>query len=366
MPERGPGEPGFRPWRVAWADALYGEGGFYRRPEGPRGHFETSANAPGGVVELLAQSLVTLADRHGCTQLVDVGAGRGELLTALAATEGLRLTGVDVVRRPPGLPGSVRWVESPGGAGLPPELRDLDRVLVLAHEWLDVVPCDVLEVDLAGELRVVEVDRAGRERLGGPPTAEQLDWCARWWPVPGLEPGARVEVGLARDAAWAGLVGRVRSGVLVAVDYGHLAADRPPQGSLAAHRAGRLVPPVPDGSCDLTAELAWDSLSAAGAAGPAAGRAASLTTQREMLMGLGVDAGRPGRPPAGMEDPGPGAGGTGDDGGGGDGPAAYLSRLQRSAAAAILLDPGGLGGLGWLVQEVATGQADPPPARVGP
>ena len=47
------------------------------------------------------------------------------------------------------------------------------------------------------------------------------------------------------------------------MDYGHLAAARPPAGTLAAHRAGRLVPPVPDGSCDLTADVAWDSLAAA-------------------------------------------------------------------------------------------------------
>src|SRR3954447_14580879 len=101
---------GFRPWRVAWSEALYGERGFYRRDEGPRAHFETSANAPGGVGPLLAEALLTLARRHGCTRIVDIGAGRGELLSALAAqvdadvSGELALQGIDVVRRPAGLP----------------------------------------------------------------------------------------------------------------------------------------------------------------------------------------------------------------------------------------------------------------------
>jgi SAM-dependent MidA family methyltransferase len=344
---------GFRPWRVAWSEALYGERGFYRGDEGPRGHFETSANAPGGVGPLLAEALLTLARRHGCTRIVDVGAGRGELLGALAASvDGeLALQGVDVVRRPARLPAEVEWLESPGGALLPDALAELDGALVVAHEWLDVVPCDVLEVDDAGELRVVEVGPGGTERLGPVAEAEQRDWCARWWPHEEASPGARVEVGLARDRAWAELLGRVRSGVVLAVDYGHDAGERPPLGTLAAHRAGRLVPPVPDGSCDLTADVAWDSLTAAGLAMMQHGAHAGeprLVSQRVALAELGVDAARPPAP------------GEGDD------PAAYLLALQRAAAAATLLDPGGLGGLAWLAQEVATGHAVTPPARVEP
>ncbi|MDP9220302.1 MAG: SAM-dependent methyltransferase, partial [Actinomycetota bacterium] len=263
----------WRPWRAAWTEALYGEQGFYRRPEGPRGHFETSANAGGGGAELFAQALLTLARRHGCRQIVDLGAGRGELLQALLARAGagpgagaiagaetLRLVGVDVVARPSTLPPEVGWLSSPGGAELPDELADLRQTLVIAHEWLDVVPCDVLEVDGDHALRVVEVAVDGSERLGAHASPEQQAWCARWWPLAGAPVGARAEVGLSRDAAWTGLLDRVRSGLVVAVDYGHVAADRPPLGTLAAHRDGHLVPPLADGSCDLTADVAWDSL----------------------------------------------------------------------------------------------------------
>jgi SAM-dependent MidA family methyltransferase len=328
----------FRPWRLAWTESLYGERGFYRRAEGPRGHFETSANAPGGVTELLARALAELARRHGCVAVVDLGAGRGELLAAMARQSGeLALTGVDVVARPAGLPDLVRWLESPGGPALPPQLDALERTLVVAHEWLDVVPCDVLERDGAGRLRIVEVDDAGHERLGPAATAEQEEWCDRWWP--GAPP--RLEVGLSRDEAWAGLLERVRSGVVLAVDYGHLAAERPPHGTLAAHRLGRLVPPVPDGSCDLTADVAWDSLVAGSLS--ADRPAATAVSQRTALQELGVDGARPSP--------------------GGD-TAAYLRDLQRSGAAATLLDPGGLGALTWLLQPLGIGQPDPPPARL--
>ncbi|HEY0357140.1 MAG TPA: hypothetical protein VGD11_01080, partial [Mycobacteriales bacterium] len=103
------------PWRTAWEQALYGPTGFYRRPEGPAGHFRTSVHASA----LFARAIVTLLSRvddalgrPDLLDLVDVGSGRGELLTAVAAelppslAARVRLTGVDVVPRPDGLPAS--------------------------------------------------------------------------------------------------------------------------------------------------------------------------------------------------------------------------------------------------------------------
>ena len=354
---------GWRPWREAWWAALYGEHGFYRRGEGPAGHFSTSATAGGGVAEEFARALWRLAADHGCTTIVDVGAGRGELLRALslspwrpagrhaAPTE---LIGVDVVDRPAGLPGQIDWLTAAGGAQLPEQLTGLRATLVVANEWLDVVPVDLLEVDLAGRLRVVEVDAVGTERLGDPPDEATLAWCEQWWPVTDAEPGTRVEVGASRDRAWADLVGRVDTGLCLAIDYGHTRSGRPGAGSLAAHRAGHLVPPVPDGSCDLTAHVALDSL--------AAGR---LTDQRSALSELGIDAtlADPQALPASV---GPHGRSGGPDSG--PDPSAYLRELQRSGAAAVLLDRGGLGGFGWAVTECgragAIGQSDQPAAKV--
>ena len=327
------------PWQMAWHAALYGPGGFYRSTEGPAGHFRTAGHA---AADVLARALIRLAASAGCHAVLDVGAGRGELLTALAgAGPALRLHGVDVVPRPDGLPPGVGWsVASPAADGsrrLPDDVPAdvLDGALVLGWELLDVVPCPILEVDGDGVPRTVLVDRDGVESLGDRPAAAELEWCARWWPLASAPPGTRAEVGAGRDAAWSGIAACVRRGLLLAVDYAHTAADRPPSGSLAGFRSGRQVPPVPDGGCDITAHLAVDATAAAveaAGAGPA-----TLTNQREALLALGVSARVPDR----------------RDSSRGGSPADLLADLSRAGQAAELLDAGGLGGFTGCAQGVA-------------
>jgi SAM-dependent MidA family methyltransferase len=310
-------------WEKAWHHALYGPTGFYYRPEGPIGHFRTAAHA---AAPDLARALRRLADEHHCTAIVDVGAGRGELLSAFAATPGpghasLGLWGVDVVPRPARLNPAVGW--SAGLAALPD--RVLAGALVIAWELLDVIPMPILEWDAEGRLREVLVEPAtGREGLGGPAAAADLAWCERWWPTGsdreggGSEEGDRVEVGDPRDRFWAELVHRSAAAgarALLAVDYGHLRAARPPLGSLTGFRAGRALPPRPDGSMDLTAHVAIDAVAAAGRAAGASD--SGLTTQQEALRALGV--------------------------------------RHRE-----LLDPGGFGGFSWLLQTLEpSAPADP-------
>ena len=89
-------------------------------------------------------------------------------------------------------------------------------------------------------------------------------------------------MGLARDRAWSDLVSRVRRGTVLGVDYGHTLATRPASGTLTAYRSGRVVAPVPDGSCDLTAHVAVDSL-----------EHDQVTTQRDALRSLGLHAETP-------------------------------------------------------------------------
>lgn len=318
---------GFVTWDVAWQQALYGDEGFYRRAGGaPSSHFRTSVHAS----PLLAGALAELARLCGLGRVVDVGSGRGELLTALADVDpDLGLVGVDVVGRPAGLPERAQWLVSGGGASLRLGPDVCSRALVVAHEWLDDVPCPVVEVDSSGRWRQVEVDPAtGTERLGAVATAAQKQWLDRWWPAG--EPGSRAEVGLTRDRAWADLWGRSPDSVLVAVDYSHDRAARPAGGTLAGYRAGRVVPPVPDGTCDVTAHVALDAVARAGEAAGASSMV--LTRQRDVLRGLGVTAERP------------------DPSSAGDDAADYLARLELAGEAAELLDPAGLGGFGWLVQ----------------
>ncbi len=314
------------PWRDAWHEGLYAAGrGFYVTRGGPAAHFTTAAHGPTGAA--LARALLALPD-HPVHVVVDLGAGRGELATHLVEALGtrpvdeVRVLAVDVVERPRGLDERIEWLRSPGGADLPPELTDLSDALVIAHEWLDVVPCTVAEVDADGTPREVLVDpTSGEESLGGSLTAADRRWADAHWPT--TTPGDRIEVGRARDEAWSDLVSRVASGTLVAVDYGHTATMRPSAGTLTAYVRGQLTPPVPDGSCDVTAHVAMDTLDAD-----------DVRPQREALLALGLTGATP-----------PYALASAD-------PLAYLAALERAGAEARMLDRDGFGGFWWAVKRV--------------
>jgi SAM-dependent MidA family methyltransferase len=318
--------------------ALYGAGGFFRRPEGPAGHFRTSVHASplfaGAVLRLLREVDAALGHPDPVC-LVDVGAGRGELaaglIRALEEDPGtdrlarrLRLVAVELAPRPEGLPERISWLERP-----PRRVRGL----LLANEWLDNVPCDVVETGRDGVPRLVEVAPDGTEILGAPPGDSQQAWLECWWPGwRAGEPGRRAEIGLMRDAAWADAVGSLAAGVAVAIDYAHAVDSRPRYGTLTGYAQGRQVPPVPDGSTDLTAHVALDACAAAAEGLADWGR---LLDQRTVLRRLGLDGRRPDLAAA-----------TAD-------PLGYVRALSRAGAAAELTDPAGLGGFRWLVQGVS-------------
>lgn len=307
-------------WREATERALYGDGGFYLRPEGPAGHFRTSVHASplfaGAVARLLTEVAAPLGP--GPVDLVDVGAGRGELLTgvlaALPAGFPVRAYAVERAARPAGLDPRIDWRDTiPSGI----------RGLLFANEWLDNVPVDVAEVDSEGVARLVLVRPDGTETLGAPVAGADAEWLDRWWPL--TEPGTRAEIGRPRDEAWAGAVSSLDAGLAVAVDYAHTKGARPPFGTLSGFRGGREVAPVPDGSCDITAHVALDACAGAGA---------ELVTQREALSRLGVSGARPPLSLASSD------------------PAAYVRGLAAAGEAAELTSRGGLGDFGWLHQRV--------------
>jgi len=325
-------------WREAMDAALYGPGGFYARGEPPARHFRTSVHVSPSYAAAIAELLRQVDAGLGHPEridLVDVGAGRGELLEQALATaeQGTRsepgLAGriaacaVEVAPRPAGLDPRIGWQPVPpsGITGL-----------VIASEWLDNVPLDVVELTAAGPA-VVQVDPAtGAERPGCWPDSADLAWLRAWWPL--AERGDRAEVGRTRCEAWAGVIRRIDRGIAVAADYGHVKANRPAGGTLTGYLEGRAVPAVPDGSCDITAHVALD---ACAAAGTAAGAGHSvLTTQRAALRGLGLDGRRPPLVLAATD------------------PERYARALGQASADAELMDAEGLGGFGWLVQAVAT------------
>jgi SAM-dependent MidA family methyltransferase len=295
-------------WRTATHQALYAENGFYRRTGQPARHYRTSVHASPRFAAALLSLLPDAAE------IVDVGAGGGELLRAIDLD--VPLTAVEMAPRPADLPARIKWVSS-----LPSRIDGL----VIANEWLDNIPVDVVEQTPSGP-RLVMVSTSGSECLGDPPAPEDSAWLARWWP---LAVGERAEIGLPRDLAWADLVSRVSHGVVVAADYAHFASSRPPLGTLTGYRDGLVVTPVPDGSCDITSHVALDSCAA---------RTPStvVTTQRNALRSLGIRGTRPDISLARANPP------------------QYVRLLQQAGEEAELIDAGGLGGFGWLIHPVNT------------
>lgn len=306
--------------------ALYGDGGFFVRPSsGPAAHFRTSAHASplfAGAIATLLERVDEALDRPSRLDLVDVGAGRGELLrgvlAALPASVAARVAavGVEVAPRPGDLPDPIGWT-----SGIPSGVNGL----LVATEWLDNIPVDIVELDSRLRPRYVCSSADGTETLDDAPLEPQdAAWLADWWPLDGLPEGARAELGAPRDEAWATAVGCVARGLALAVDYGHLAGARPLFGTLTGFRDGKETRAVPDGSCDLTVAVALDSLRVHHL----------LLTQREALRLLGVHGGRPPIALASTD------------------PSGYVRALARAGEAAELTDPAGLGGHHWVMQWV--------------
>jgi SAM-dependent MidA family methyltransferase len=323
--------------------ALYGPDGFYRAHGGPAAHFRTSVHASPLFATAIARLLRETDEALGRPRelaLVDVGAGRGELLAAIGAqlaaesgsdtalTGRLRLVAVEVAERPDALDPAIEWRDA---------LPDGVTGLLVANEWLDNVPCDVVEATADG-WRTVEVAACGSERLGPVPDSGQQAWLSAWWPVPEPAggpsddpgPAARAELGTARDAAWRRAVSALDRGIAIAIDYAHTRSSRPPFGSLTGYAQGRQTTPIPDGSCDITAHVALDACAAAAQADWTV-----HSTQRAVLHSLGITGGRPDLALASRD------------------PRGYLRALSQASAAAELADPDGLGGFGWLAQGVA-------------
>jgi SAM-dependent MidA family methyltransferase len=348
-------------WRAATQDALYGRDGFYARGERPAAHFRTSVHVSpryaGAILALLSHADEALGhpDR---LDLVDIGAGRGELLgqilelaqhlpdgpgpagTGLSFPQRIVPQAIEIAPHSSGGDDRIRW-----SAALPDRIRGL----VIASEWLDNIPVDVAELAPDGP-RIVLVDPGtGAEQAGPPAGAAERDWLRRWWPL--RHPGDRAELGHPRCAAWAGVIGRLDGGLALAADYAHSRASRPRAGTLAGFRDGRAVRPIPDGSRDITAHVALDACAAAGTA--AGATQTLLTTQRAALRALGLAGRRPALSQAGRD------------------PAGYLAALQRATEEAELTDPAGLGGFGWLIQAVGLPLPGPlaglpgPPAGAG-
>lgn len=263
-------------WQQAWERAAQS---FYRQQE-PGRHFTTDAMDGSSLSLVLPRLRQVLDDCPGPITVVDVGAGDGGLLRGLHAAlrerpdaERTRLVGIDLRGRPQALDPGIEWRS---GDARSTELEPFDGLLI-AHEFLDDLPCPWIECDADGNPRVVLVDDHGETQLGpaladrahcrrlGVEAAAIEDWIQAWWPI--RRPFARCEPGLDRDRAWARLTKAVRTGQAIAIDYGHVRQQRAAGtwdgGTITGYRTGRVVSPIPDGSCNITAHVSMDAIAAA-------------------------------------------------------------------------------------------------------
>ncbi len=158
-------------------------------------------------------------------------------------------------------------------------------VIIFANEFFDALPVEILSPQ--GALRISATDGRFIETWV-PPSAEELEFLDRYGVHP--EAGERIELPLLANRYMARLAASVRTGIIIAVDYGY---TRPEQlagrhrGTLMAYRQHAATPNPYEapGEQDLTAHVNFTALSAA--AEENGMQAQPLLTQSQFLMGIG-------------------------------------------------------------------------------
>lgn len=262
--------------------------GYYatRDPFGAKGDFVTAPEISQMFGEMLGGWIAAVWRSMGrpSFRLVELGPGRGTLmadaLRVLSAAAGardaaevwfvetsLRLRAEQARRVPP-----ARWAE---------RLDDVPEgpFVLIANEFLDALPVR----------QFLKTAEGWRERLVGLREGS-LAWGLSE-PLPGRDQApvaAWREMSPAADAVAAGIARRLAAGpgAALLVDYGYVAADRPPGITLqAVRRHARLDPLDSPGEADLTWLIDFDALARALAAEGATVRVAE---QGAFLARLGI------------------------------------------------------------------------------
>jgi SAM-dependent MidA family methyltransferase len=304
--------------------ALYGPGGYYENPPiGPSGDFVTSPHVHEVFATLLARALTELHEALGSPdpyRILEVGAGDGTLARRLL--QHLDLPGVDytAAERSPGAREALGRI---GGIRVTGELDPTGSHVVLAHELLDNLPFHVLRGER--EVRITTEGDNFVETLVDP--GEEL--------APYVRPERAAET-------------VVPTGALAFIEElaaGH--AGAPAGGPLHGYRDQRVVEDVlaSPGDNDITAGV---DLSLVAAHAQSRGLNAFPTVmQRDALLALGFEGWlrkELARQQQQLEDR--------------DGIAAVRTWSSRSRAS-LLIDPGALGRMRWLL--LATeGLPEPP------
>jgi SAM-dependent MidA family methyltransferase len=311
--------------------ALYGPGGFYRTPPvGEAGDFVTSPHVHPVFCELVTEALRELGDRLGRStlRLAEVGAGDGTLARCVVAGAGELPIAYTAVERSPGARTALSAIE---GIEVTTELPPAADV-VFANELLDNLPFRILRgerevrIGLEGEHLVEVLVPAGTGLLASTDTGRD-----RIAPVGAL---AFIDT----------LHRTIERGYALLIDYGGLGTTGGPVHGYRGHGVVEDVLANP-GRTDITAGVDFELIASyAGALGLTA---FPSVTQRDALLALGLDRwlrGQLGSQHRSMD--------------AGEGTEAVRTWSGRSRAS-LLIDPGGLGRLRWML--LATpGLAAPP------
>jgi NADH dehydrogenase [ubiquinone] 1 alpha subcomplex assembly factor 7 len=311
--------------------ALYGPGGFYRTPPiGAGGDFVTSPHVHPVFCELLTEALRELGEHLGrpTLRLAEVGAGDGTLARCVLAGAGELPIAYTAVERSPGARTALSAIE---GVEVRTELPPAADV-VFANELLDNLP-----------FRILRGEREVRIGLEGDHLVEVL--------VP-AETGLLASTDAGRDRiapvgalAFIDTLHRtIERGYALLIDYGGLGTTGGPVHGYRGHGVVEDVLANP-GRTDITTGVDFELI--ASYAGSLGLTAFPSVTQRDALLALGLDRwlrGQLGSQHRSMD--------------AGEGTEAVRTWSGRSRAS-LLIDPGGLGRLRWML--LATpGLAAPP------
>jgi len=158
-------------------------------------------------------------------------------------------------------------------------------VIVFANEFFDALPVEILSQQ--GALRI-SADDGRFVETWVPSSAEELEFLDRYGVRP--EAGEQIELPLLANRYMAHLAASIRTGIIIAVDYGYTRQDQLAgrhRGTLMAYRQHSATPNPYEapGEQDLTAHVNFTALSAA--AQENGMQAQPLLTQSQFLMGIG-------------------------------------------------------------------------------
>ncbi len=158
-------------------------------------------------------------------------------------------------------------------------------LLIFANEFFDALPVEI--VSDQGALRVSTQDNRFIETWV-PPSPEEMEFLDRYSVNP--EPGERIEIPMLSRQCMSSLAASVRTGMIIAIDYGYTRREQLSgrhRGTLMAYRQHSASPDPyqAPGEQDLTAHANLTSLAAAAEDGGM--RTQPLLTQSQFLMGIG-------------------------------------------------------------------------------